>query len=190
LPSLSRWPSPHIGEEFEDGFLSYFAEEIRRGLDRTAKKLQDLERRIELLSRQANEAVLRDSGLKTEMATDASLQAQRAVVNMTYVLVVLTFLLVALALWQNDAASYAMILAAVTLVVVVKFLARDNKRMYWLVGIAFVDFFLLRYWPSDLSWLIPVIPCLVASVLIAWWALRPHPDSGRASRQQQLSYPR
>jgi hypothetical protein len=183
LPSLSRWPSPHIGEDFEGGFLSFFAEDLRRRLDRIEEGLQDLERRIELLSRQANDAVLRDSGKKMEMATNAALQAQRAVVNMTYVLVMLTFLLVALALWQNGAYSYAVIVAAMTLVVVARFLAIDNRRLYWLIGVALVDFFVLKCWPSDISWLIPLVPIVAIVIPVTWWALAPYAHPAELHRE-------
>jgi hypothetical protein len=157
MPSMSSWPLASR-DDSEGGFLSYLGTWLRRDLDAMTRAIRGLERQVELLSGQANDAIVRKSTYEMDKATVATEKSQESVTLMTYVLVVLTSTLVTLALVENGYFSYALVGAAITLALAATELVRELPRIkYFLVELV-VGVFILRLWPSDWPWYWGALP--------------------------------
>ena len=169
MPSMPSWPSASR-DDSQGGFLSYLGTWLRRDLDAMTRAIRGLERQVELLSGQTNDAIVRKSTYEMDKATVATEKSQRSVTLMTYVLVVLTSTLVTLALVENGYFSYALLGAAITLALAAAELLRELPRFkYFLVELV-VGVVILRLWPSDWPWYWGALP-IAAVVGFTFWLM-------------------
>jgi hypothetical protein len=172
MPSLSQWPSTSSRDESQGGFLTFLGKWLRRDLDAMTRTIQSLERQVELLSRQANDAIMRRSTLEMENVTRASLKSQESTTTMTYVLVILTFTLVSLALLENGYLSYAAIGIASSVALAIAWMGKEFPRFRYLLVELVVVFVALQLWPSEWSWYWITIPSMLLVGFSFWWTFR------------------
>lgn len=171
MPSMSSWPYSSR-EGTEGGFLSYLGKWLRTDLDAMTRAIRGLQRQVELLSGQANDAIVRKSTFEMDKATVASEKSQRLVSTMTFVLVVLTSTLVTLALLENGYLSYALVGAAITLALAVAELAKELPKFRYLLVELVVVVVAFQLWPSDWPWYVIALLCAGIVGFTSWLLLR------------------
>ncbi len=167
MPSMLPWPSAPSADS-ESGFLSNLGNWLRRDLDAMTRAIRGLEGQVELLSGQANDAIVRKSTYEMEQVTSASEKSQQSVTTMTFILVVLTSTLITLALLDIGYLSYAVVCAAITLGITMAGFTRELPRLKWPLIEIVVVVIIFAIWPDDLSWYWIVLPAS-AVVGISFW---------------------
>ena len=167
MPSMPSWPSASR-DDSQGGFLSYLGTWLRRDIDAMTRAIRGLERQVELLSGQANDAIVRKSTYEMDKATVATEKSQRSVTLMTYVLVVLTSTLVTIALVENGYFSYALLGAAVTIALAATEVVRELPRVKYLLVELVVGVVILGLWPSDWPWYWGALPVAAVVGFTLW----------------------
>lgn len=180
IPSGKHWHSSRDPKELEEGYLAALGGWLRRDLDTMRDNVESLEREVRLLSDHINQAEMRRSTLATEESTKAMresskameestktlLTSQSSIEYLTWVLIGLTGLLVAIGVFQVDLGPYSFIvLPAIFSLIAIILEQRLVAAISFSVSVALVVAFIVaETWP-DCSVFVGLVLVVVSGIV-------------------------